>query len=123
MISCMPAGLCSWNFRLRGSAPEEVAAIMFKWTTEQGMLELPGRSLRVVKPSALKGEWRFEEADGRLIVLARKTSPVQRRFELEYEGGTAILEAESVFRRAMRLTTDSGTGGRIAPLHAFLSWK
>lgn len=55
-----------------------------------------------------------------MIVLARKTSPVQRRFELEYEGGTAILEAESVFRRAMRLTTDSGTGGLyIAPLHAF----
>lgn len=117
MISCTPAGFCSWDFRLRGTAPGEVATITFQWFTEQGTIETPGACFQVVKPGLLKGEWQFER-DGAVAAVGRKTSPFARRFEIEFDGQAAVLEAESAFGRAMRLTTPGG-GGRIAPLHAF----
>ena len=115
MIECLPAGICSWDYILRGDGHE--ARIAFNWMSEQGRLWIDNQEYRIEKDGPFSGIWRMESAAGTLF-HAKKTSAFTRNLEIAGGGIHATLHAASPFGRTMVLET----GGRqcvIAPAHPF----
>lgn len=118
MIACDPVWLFSWNYQVKGSAAGETARIERRWFSEQGAIETPRARYQIVKQGIFSGTWHLER-DETVVAVARKPNPLTRRFEITFAGQFAVLEAQSMFSRAMRLTTPNGAGGSIVPLHPF----
>ena len=115
MIECLPAGICSWNYLLRGDGHE--ARLDFNWTGEQGHLWIDTEEYRIKKDGLFSGSWRMESAEG-ILFHARKTSAFTRTFEITGGGVQATLHAASAFGRTMIL--DSGAEQSvISPVHPF----
>lgn len=115
MIECLPTGICSWDYILRGGGHE--ALVEFWWMSECGRLTIDEKRFAVEKEGLLSGRWRMESLDG-LFFTASKTSPFTRTFEIYGAGVYAKLHAASAFGRTMILEA----GGRqsvIAPAHPF----
>ena len=115
MIECLPAGICSWNYFLRGDGHE--AWIEFNWMGEQGRLRVGDEEFRVEKDGVFSGSWRMESDQGTLFT-ARKTSAFTRSFEIAGGGVQATLHAASAFGRTMILD-NGGQQSVIAPAHPF----
>jgi hypothetical protein len=115
MIECLPVGICSWDYVLRGDGHE--ARIVFNWMSEQGRLWLDGREYRIEKDGPFSGSWRME-SDEATLFTARKTSAFTRTFEIAGAGVQATLHAASPFGRTMVLETGGGPCV-IAPAHPF----
>lgn len=115
MIECLPAGICSWNYLLRGDGHH--ARVEFNWVGEQGRLQIDDQEFRIGKDGLFSGSWRMESAAGTLF-HARKISAFARTFEIAGGGVQATLHAASAFGRTMIL--DSGAEQSvIAPAHPF----
>ena len=115
MIECLPAGIFSWDYVLRGDGHE--ARISFNWMSEQGRLWIDHEEYRIEKDGPFSGSWRMESAVGTLF-QARKTSAFTRTFEIHGGGVQASLHAASAFGRTMILET-GGRQCKIAPAHPF----
>lgn len=115
MIECLPAGICSWNYLLRGDGQE--ARIEFNWMGEQGRLRVGDEEFRIEKDGVFSGSWRMESAQGTLFT-ARKTSAFTRSFEIAGGGAQTNLHAASAFGRTMILDS-GGQQCVIAPAHPF----
>jgi hypothetical protein len=118
MIRCDPIGICSWAFRLTGPTSDEAATIRFRWVSEEGTIDTPKACYHVAKLGMFSGTWQLER-DGAVAAVARKRNPLLRRFEIEYDGRRAVLEAQTALSRVMILNTPNAGGGTIAPAHPF----
>lgn len=115
MIECLPAGICSWNYFLRGDGHD--ARIEFNWMGEQGQLLADREPFRIEKDGVFSGSWRMLSEHGTLFT-ARKPSAFTRTFEIGGAGIHATLHAASAFGRTMILEGD-GVHLIIAPAHPF----
>jgi hypothetical protein len=115
MIECLPAGVCSWNYFLRGDGHD--ANVEFNWVGEQGRLRIDDQEFRIEKDGLFSGSWRMLSDHGTLFT-ARKTSPFTRTFEIAGDGIQATLHAASAFGRTMILDS-AGQQSVIAPAHPF----
>lgn len=115
MIECLPAGICSWNYLLRGDGHD--ARVDFNWMSEQGRLWIGSREYRIEKDGPFSGSWRMESAEGTLF-HAQKCSAFTRTFEITGAGVQAMLHAASAFGRTMVLES-GGEQSIIAPAHPF----
>jgi hypothetical protein len=115
MIECLPAGICSWNYLLRGDG--QAARVDFNWMSEQGRLWIDNQEYRIEKDGLFSGSWRMESVEG-TVFHARKTSAFTRTFEIAGGGLQATLHAASALGRTMIL--DNGAQQCvIAPAHPF----
>jgi hypothetical protein len=115
MIECLPAGICSWDYLLRGDGHD--AQVEFNGIGEQGRLLVDREPFRIEKDGMFSGSWRMVSEHGTLFA-ARKPSALSRSFEISGAGIHATLHAASAFGRTMILEG----GGRqllIAPAHPF----
>jgi hypothetical protein len=115
MIECLPIGVCSWNYLLRGDGHE--ARVDFNWMSEQGRLWIDHQEYRIEKDGMFSGSWRMGSAEGTLF-RARKTSAFTRTFGIDGGGVQATLHAASAFGRTMVLDS-GGKQSVIAPAHPF----
>ena len=115
MITCLPMGICSWDFRLLGPGWEGATRIHF--LSEQGSLLVDGSSYEVRKHGPFHGEWSLR-AGGQAVMWARKSNAFQRTFALQEGGSSAELRAVSCFTRSMTLV-GPGLAATIEPVHAF----
>lgn len=115
MASCVPLGICSWNYRL---IHEDVCALLkFDVFGEQGSLEIGDSKYDVLKHGMLSGRWSLNDSTG-VVLEARKAGPLCRTFELTGAAGSWNLRAFSMFGRSMVLTGDQ-TDCRLVPVHCF----
>lgn len=115
MIECLPAGIFSWDYVLRGDGHE--ARISFNWMSEQGRLWIDSHEYRIEKDGPFSGSWRMESAVGTLF-HAQKSSAFTRTFGITGAGVQARLHAASAFGRTMILES-GGQQSVIAPAHPF----
>lgn len=115
MIECLPAGIGSWNYLLRGDGQE--ARIEFNWMGEQGRLRVGDEEFRIEKDGLFSGSWRMESDQGTLFT-ALKSSAFTRTFEIAGRGVHSTLHAASAFGRTMILDS-GGQQSVIAPAHPF----
>lgn len=115
MIECRPLGICSWDFELHGKG--HVATLGFGWPTEQGWINLDGRSYQVEKQGFFSGRWNL--VDGAEVKSsAEKRSAFTRSFDLTTPSGSFVLEAASFACRTMNLHGPAADAS-ISPAHAF----
>jgi hypothetical protein len=115
MIECLPAGVCSWNYSLRGNGHD--ANVEFNWVGEQGRLRIDDQEFRIKKDGLFCGSWRMLSGHTTLFT-ARKTSPFTRTFEIAGDGIQATLHAASAFGQTMILD-NAGQQSVIARAHPF----
>ncbi len=115
MVTCIPLGVCSWNYRL---AHEGATAVLnFATYSEQGSFEIEGTKFNVLKHGAFSGRWTLNDPVG-VIYEARKASPFTRRFELGGAEGSWVLSAVSCLGQSMAFTGHQ-TDCRMEPVHCF----
>ena len=114
-IECLPQGICSGNYYLRGESIS--GAVRFNWGSERGDITINGVTYQIDKTGFFRSSWVLLW-QGRPVCEARKPSAFSRRFELQHNGGPSVLQKEGFFGRRMRLT---GAGGfcDIEPAHSF----
>jgi hypothetical protein len=112
-VTCVPPGVCSWQFRLLG--PKLRAETRLDVVTETGSVTIGNEHFAVHKDGMLSGHW----ALGTLpttVYTAQKLTPFQRTVQLEGPH-PAELRATSVFARAMELRSGDHRA-TMAPAHA-----
>ncbi|MCB9881455.1 MAG: hypothetical protein H6834_06660 [Planctomycetes bacterium] len=114
MIQCIPEGICSWNFTLRGNGRR--AAITYKWT-EQGTLTIDGTSYEVEKERPMMGIWSLKHA-GIEVFTGTKESIITRSFRLQSGDETYALHPTGLGRTFV-LERDNRKIATIRPEHAF----
>lgn len=114
MIQCLPQGICSWNYVLRGEGHH--AVLTFHWASEQGTVDVDGTRLDVVKHGFASGRWTLE-LHGEAIAEAHKPSSFSRAFDLATPDGPMRLEAEGVFSGAYRLKAEKLSLARMSRVH------
>ncbi|MEP4077085.1 hypothetical protein [Haloferula sp.] len=115
MIECLPTGVCSWDFELRGEG--HTARLGFSWPSEQGWIEVDGLSIQVEKQGFMSGAWIFN-GGGRTILSAEKRSALTRSFDLKSPAGSYVLEATSFASRTM-IFRGPNADATIEPAHVF----
>lgn len=116
MISCLPNGLCSWNYTLKGDGHSAEASLqMF---TEQGSLVVDGVAFEIRKHGFASGHWTLER-EGAVIISAQKPSPLTRTVKLSNAEASWTLQAESAFGRSFRLERGASIIAAIRPAHMF----
>jgi hypothetical protein len=103
-IECLPKGICSWDYLLRG--PQISGTAEFDWS-EGGALELNGSFHRIEKMGPFKGHWMLLR-QGRQVCEARKPSIFSSLIELDDAAGRSTLQ--SAFMSGTSRTL-SGPGG------------
>lgn len=116
MIRCLPAGLCSWNYRLSGDGRQ--AATTINWFTEQGTITIAGVAFDVRKHGPLSGRWTLER-QGAVVISAEKPSALTRTYELQNAEARWTASAESALGRGFRLERDGTIIATIRPDHLF----
>jgi hypothetical protein len=116
MIRCLPAGLCSWNYRLAGDGRQ--AATTINWFSEQGTIAIAGVAFDVRKQGVMSGRWTLER-QGAVVISAEKPSLLTRTYELHNAEAHWTVSAESALGRGFRVQRDGATLGTIRPDHPF----
>jgi hypothetical protein len=117
MLTCLPAGLCSWNYHVSGGNLGN-AFLAIDWLTEQGSIHVNHVEYAIRKHGALSGHWSMYQA-GRLVAEAHKPSALFRSFQLTGFMNTFTLKAQSPFSRVFELLDGTACVGRMEPVHAF----
>lgn len=117
MLMCVPAGICTWNYRVAGGNLGP-ARLQFDWLTEQGSMIVNGVELRVRKHGSMSGRWTLEQA-GEIVAEAYKPSALFRAFELQGYGGQYTLRAISAFARGFELRSGASRVAIVEPVHLF----
>jgi hypothetical protein len=115
MIECLPNGVCSWNYSLRGDGHR--AELEFAWAGESGAMVVDGARFVIEKGGMLSGLWNLRRG-GKVVARGEKRNAFQRSFDVMGEAGRFELGAESFAGRTMVM---SGGGCRavMAPHHPF----
>ena len=114
-IECLPRGVCSWGFLLRGEGHEIL--IESNWRNERGQIVIDGDSHEVAKHGFASGFWTLEKECAQ-ILRAKKRSAFTRTFDIHSEAGTTTLEAVSAFKRTM-VAKGPSVDFTIGTAHAF----
>ena len=114
-VSCLPRGICSWDFDLLGYGHQGVAD--FNWANESGMVLADGGSFRVEKQGMTSGRWVLKDGLESLYT-AQKDSAFSRRIEIDGGGLNLVLEPQSWVSRVMNCRGQE-TDFTIAPMHCF----
>ena len=118
VTECLPASLCSWNYRIQGLRVGPVS-VEYNWFTEQGHIQFPAAAYTVRKHGLMSGRWTLEQGGSQIVADAQKPSALFRSFEVRGEGGAFTLKAETPFTRTFVLIVGDQIMGRIRPVHAF----
>jgi hypothetical protein len=116
MIRCLPAGLCSWNYRLSGDGRQ--AATTINWFTEQGTITVAGVVFEVRKQGPLSGRWTLER-QGAVVISAEKPSALTRTYELQNADAHWTVRAESAMGRGFCVERNGAAIATIRPDHLF----
>lgn len=116
-LQCLPAGLCSWDFRIIGDAGT-VGLTRLNFATEQGSVEIGNAPYEVVKDGVLSGRWSLTDGN-REIAAAEKPNPLTRRLLLTHDGQTYTLQAQSVVGRSFELLHNDQQLARFEREHPF----
>jgi hypothetical protein len=117
MLTCLPLGLCSWNYRILGTTQGQ-AVITFTAMGEQGGIDLGGRRYSIGKQGWLSGRWDLE-GGGQVLGTAAKLSPFFRSFAIHAGDVHLSLQAQALVARPFDLRVDGKNVGSIWPAHAF----
>jgi hypothetical protein len=117
MLTCLPYGLCSWNYRVLGTTQGQ-AVVTFAGMSEQGGIDLGGRRFSIAKQGWLSGRWDLEGGGG-VAATAAKLSPFSRSFEIRAGDLHLDLQAQSAFARPFDLRANGRIVGSICPVHPF----
>ena len=115
MITCKPTGFFSWTFRLTGSTPKETASVAFPRFHKQGYIQTSDANYKVIEPGPLGRNWLLEQ-NGETVAIAINDG---RRFTIEYNGVSAVLDSPSPQSKIMTLTSSDGGRGRIEHTRLF----
>ena len=115
MLTCLPLGFCSWNYRVQGATQE--AILTFDWLTEQGALHLGARECRIVKHGWTSGRWTLEDDTG-VLAEAQKLSAFSRTMEIR-AGEYTLTARGKMFSRQFTLESGGQSIGLVAPMHMF----
>ena len=115
MLTCLPAALCSWDFRITGAAAGP-ASVRFNFFTEQGGISLGPNTYTVRKHGPMSGRWTLEN-DGQVLADAHKPSALFRAFEIEVGNARFTLKAQSALTRSYNILSGDRAVGVIRPAH------
>ena len=115
MMTCLPASLCSWDYRVLGGDLGN-ALLRFNWMSEQGTITVNHVAYSVVKHGVMSGRWTLEQG-GNVSAEATKPSALFRALEISGFGARLELKATSAFSRSFELTREGNVLGRIVPAH------
>ncbi len=113
-LTCLPHGICSWQFRLRGAQLQ--AETHLDVFTEQGSITIGSSHFAVHKDGMLSGRWTLL-AGAEPVYAAKKVTPFHRTLVVDgpHKGE---LRACSAFGRAMELECGNHHA-TLAPAHPF----
>jgi len=94
-INCKPRSPLNWHFELESQALS--AILETSWLLEHGTLTLENRQLEIAKRGFFSGEWNLSEK-GQILWLAKKVSPLKRKFVLTSGNREYILQASGLGR-------------------------
>jgi hypothetical protein len=116
MISCIPQGLCSWNYSLDGDGHR--ARVELNWIGEQGAITADDVRFEVRKRGVLSGHWTLDH-DGEALASAEKSSAFTRTLAIRGAGDDLLLRAEYALARSFRIERSGEAIATIRPAHAF----
>lgn len=117
MLTCLPKSICSWDYRVLGTASGP-AEVTFGVITKPGIITLGPECHAARKHGWCSGKWTLEHG-GKVEVEARQPRLLLRHYELRGEGGEYSLQAKTAFRGRYDLTSGGVLVGSIWPAHAF----
>ena len=119
MLNAVPKGWFTPDFTiLQNDVP--VADLDLSLWREAAELSVGGEIYQVYREGMISGAFLLEAKSG-VIARADKPHVFLRSFEVEYDGGKYILEAESAMMRKFVLRNGETEIGSIYPEHAFTS--
>lgn len=116
MIECLPTGICSWNYVLRGEGHK--ARLDFFWSNEQGKIVVDGAEFGIRKHGFMSGRWSMN-LRGEVFAEAKKPSSMSRTFYVSSPGGQLFLEADSWSSRTFGLHASGVRKATLRPMHLF----
>ena len=116
MISCLPKGICSWDFWLDMEGGK--VSLVFNLMGEQGALTIEGETYLVRKHGMGSGHWSLE-LDGQEVASAQKVSMLSRKIEMSTPMGELVLSPESALGRCFKLFCEEQLLAKIEPMHPF----
>ena len=117
MLRAVPDSWFSWDFTIFDDN-KAIAKLDLAWVREAGELSLEGANYKVFREGLVSGAFILEK-EGSVLASAGKTSVLVRSFNLEYNGTSYTLEAESMMLRKFVLRTGGKTIGSVRPETAF----
>jgi hypothetical protein len=119
MLTCLPEGLCSWNYRITGQ--DHLARLELEWLGEQGRVILDGAPLEVRKHGMFSGCWTLDDPrQGTTLITAEKPDALSRRFQIQTPQPRDFeLRAENPFGRTFTLHARQTELARFEPEHLF----
>ena len=114
-LTCIPQGLCSWNYRITGTQDESGVVELYGFG-ETGMFEADETRLFIAELSGQKGKWTVSNGTGEVLSAARIP---------DFKWDTEIVSPDGKFTlerigmtRGMKLS-GPGVSCEISPAHAF----
>ena len=115
MLTCVPDGFCSWNYRVLGASRD--ARLEFDWLTEQGAIQFGDKRYNVVKHGWTSGRWTLERSEAP-IAEGIKRNAFSRTMDVHADGVTVTVQPQLLSRR-FSMEIDGQSVGSIAPTHPF----
>jgi len=115
--SCVPVGMCSWNYLVRGADVGE-AEVVLRWNREEGSIRLDVRRALIAKDNAFTGRWTLVE-NGAALARGVKPSALRRRFAISAGTLSLMVTPSSVVGRGFALEVGAEKVGSIEPVHPF----
>ena len=117
MLTCLPNGLCSWDYRVLGTS-DGSSALTFDFFREQGSITIGSTEYTVRKHGPFSGQWSLEH-NGLVEYDAKKPNALFRSFDIRIGDIVLLLKAQSAFTRTYDIFLKQQSVGVIRPDHAF----
>ncbi|WP_372896620.1 hypothetical protein [Stieleria sp.] len=113
-IQCLPQGVCSWNYYLKGDVLNGETRL--RSSSEQGSIVVDGVVFAVKKQGVFSGHWTLEH-EGTEVASAQKQSVFWRTFDIDAPGGPLLLATDSAFTRCYTLRRGEESIATMRPNH------
>lgn len=117
MLRAVPKSPFSWSFHI-SDGDRRVAELECAWLGQWGQLRIADAIFQLQRQHCWSGTFTLLH-EGATVACAQKPSVFFRRFWLEYEEQTLVLQALSPFRRTFGLYDGDSLIGTIQPEHWF----
>ncbi|MEM6839045.1 MAG: hypothetical protein AAF609_19605 [Cyanobacteria bacterium P01_C01_bin.120] len=116
-LTCLPKGLCSWDYTITGARPRAKVRTELWALRERGIIRVRGDRYDIIH-AAFGGEWSLE-LDGNVVAIAVKPNPLTWFFEVSWHDQTLILKTDSLFGESFAIEQDDTLVGTIRKKHPF----